>query len=115
MSQPQNIRVIKLSSGDTLVADFKMVKDHNPPYVVLTNPVAFEIVPNRDGVGTMFAQKWLQTDDKVFTIPFMHIVTTAQPNEMILDYYAESLTEIEEADAYEEDELESMSFDGTYH
>ena len=113
-----NIKVIKLSSGDTLVANFKMIKDHSPPYVILENPILFDTIAREDGSATLLAQKWLQTDEKVFTIPFYHIVTAADPNNTILEYYSESLQEIEESEAYEEDEFDHLtnaSFDVTYH
>ena len=95
---PSNITLIKLSSGDTLIASLNIIMENELSYAVIENPVKIDTVYNNVRAITIVAQRWLLTDDKVFKIPAFHIVTTASPNDYILECYKGTLEELRESD-----------------
>lgn len=102
------IRVIKLTSGDTIVA--KLTKT-NDTYVQIDDPVQFTMMYRGNGEGSLVAQQWLETDETSFSIHKMQIVADATPNDMLKDYYFSSLEEIYQ-------DLEDnflIDFDGVLH
>jgi len=102
------IRVIKLTSGDTIVA--KLTKT-NDTYVQIDDPVQFTMMYKGNGEGSLVAQQWLETDETSFSIHKMQIVADATPNDMLKDYYFSSLEEIYQ-------DLEDnflIDFDGVLH
>lgn len=110
----EGIKVIKLSSGDTVVADLTFLQNEGP-FVRLDNPVQFTMMYGGRSDGTLVAQQWLETEETSFKIPRHHLVAVAEPNEMLKDYYYSSLEEITAES--EEDILSALiNFDGTtYH
>ena len=87
------IKVIKLTSGDTIVAKLTKLDDHSP-YVQVDDPVQFTMMYRGGGEGSLVAQQWLETDETTFSIHKMQIVAQAEPNDMLKDYYFSSLEEI---------------------
>ena len=99
------IRVIKLTSGDTIVA--KLTKfDDRRPFVQIDDPVQFTMMYQGNGNGSLVAQQWLETDETSFSIHKMQIVADAEPNDMLKDYYFSSLEEINQD--YEENFLDDF-------
>ena len=89
------IRVIKLTSGDTIVAKLSKFSDKSQ-YVQVDDPVQFTMMYKGEGEGSLVAQQWLETDETSFSIHKMQIVAEAEPNDMLKDYYFSSLEEIYE-------------------
>lgn len=104
------IRVIKLTSGDTIVAKLTKFTEQGP-YVQIDDPVQFTMMYRGGGEGSLVAQQWLETDETSFSIHKMQIVAEAEPNDMLKDYYFSSLEEINQDP--EEDFL--LDFDGILH
>lgn len=91
----EGIKVIKLTSGDTIVA--KLTKNsERDQYVQIDDPVQFTMMYRGGGEGSLVAQQWLETDETSFSIHSMQIVAAAEPNDMLKDYYFSSLEEIYE-------------------
>lgn len=105
------IKVMKLTSGDTIVAHCETRKSSS--FVKITDPVQFTMIYNGGGAGTMVAQQWLETDDKEFTIHKMQLVAVAEPNAVLKEYYKDSLKDINELPLDQElDEIEEyINFD----
>jgi hypothetical protein len=104
------IRVIKLTSGDTIVAKLTKLTEQGP-YVQIDDPVQFTMMYRGGSEGSLVAQQWLETDETSFSIHKMQIVAEAEPNDMLKDYYFSSLEEINQDP--EEDIL--LNFDGILH
>lgn len=91
----QSIRVIKLTSGETIVG--KMSIRERSPFVQIDDPVQFTMMyKGHGGEGTLVAQQWLETEETSFSIHKQQIVAHAEPNEMLKDYYHHSLTDLSE-------------------
>ena len=104
------IRVIKLTSGDTIVA--KLTKfDDRRPFVQIDDPVQFTMMYQGNGNGSLVAQQWLETDETSFSIHKMQIVADATQNDMLKDYYFSSLEEIYQ----EPEDTFLLDFEGTLH
>lgn len=99
------IRVIKLTSGDTIVAKLTKFNDQRP-FVQVDDPVQFTMMYRGNGEGSLVAQQWLETDETSFSIHKMQIVADATPNDMLKDYYFSSLEEINQN--YEENFLDDF-------
>ena len=99
----QGIKVLKLTSGDTIVGDCSAKKSSS--MIQIDNPVQFTMMYRGTGEGTLVAQQWLETDEKSFTIHKMQIVAEAEPNDMLKDYYYSSLEDINSEYETEEDLL----------
>ena len=90
----QGLKVLKLTSGDTIVGDCSAKKSSS--MIQIDNPVQFTMMYRGTGEGTLVAQQWLETDEKSFTIHKMQIVAVAEPNAMLKDYYKNSLEDLSE-------------------
>lgn len=99
------IRVIKLTSGDTIVAKLTKFNDQRP-FVQVDDPVQFTMMYQGGSQGSLVAQQWLETDETSFSIHKMQIVADAEPNDMLKDYYFSSLEEINQN--YEENFLDDF-------
>ena len=103
----QQIKVLKLTSGDTIVAN---VLPHNKEgFVVIEDPVQFTLSP-LNNINRLIATPWLQTDETRFEIEKVNIVASAKPNNLLLEYYTQSLEEIQQLDEFEES-VEEMFLD----
>ena len=110
----EGIKVIKLSSGDTVVAKLTSLQNQGP-YVQLDDPVQFTMMYRGGGEGSLVAQQWLETDETSFKVSRHHLIAVAEPNDMLKDYYYSSLEEIT---AEPEDDILSalINFEGnTFH
>lgn len=87
-----SIKVIKLTSGDTIVAALTHIK--NASYVRIDNPVQFTMIYKGNSEGNLVASQWLETDETTFSIERSQIVASADPNDMLRNYYFSSLEEI---------------------
>lgn len=96
-----DIRVIKLVSGETIVAKITF----NTSFIQIIDPVQFTIV-SQEGRGRLVASEWMMSEQTSFKLRKDHIVAMAQPTEMLEQYYYNSL------DNFEDDEdtstLENM-------
>ena len=88
----QGLKVLKLTSGDTIVGDCKTKKSSS--IVQVDEPVQFTMIYKGLGEGTLVAQQWLETDEKSFSIHKMQIVAVAEPNDMLKEYYKNSLKDL---------------------
>lgn len=102
----QGLKVLKLTSGDTIVGDCSTKKSSS--IVQVNDPVQFTMMYRGGGGGTLVAQQWLETDEKSFSIHKMQIVAVAEPNDMLKAYYKDSLKDL--SVIYEEDysEIEDL-------
>lgn len=83
---------MKLTSGDTIVAN---VRPHNKEeYLVIEDPVQFTI-SHDNNVTRLIASSWLQTDETYFEIEKNNIVAAAKPNNVLLEYYNQSLEDMQ--------------------
>ena len=106
----EGIKVIKLTSGDTIVA--KLTKLINQgPFVQLDDPIQFTMMYKGGGEGSLVAQQWLETDETSFKVARAQLVAVAEPNDMLKEYYFSSLEDIY-SDIDEEDEDLFTNFDG---
>jgi len=101
-----DIKVLKLVSGETIVA----LTTRGESFIKVENPIEFTVV-TRDGYGSMVASQWLQTDQKSFKLRGDHIVAMAQPTEMLLEYYFNTINELNEPEESEEESIELMAVD----
>lgn len=99
----QGLKVLKLTSGDTIVGECSTKRAST--IVQVNHPVQFNMMYRGNGEGTLVAQQWLETDEKSFSIHKMQIVAVAEPNEMLKEYYKNSLEDLSQI--YEE-EFESL-------
>jgi len=88
----KGIRVIKLTSGDTIVA--KLTRNDASPYVQIQDPIQFTLVHKSDNEGNLVASAWLETEETSFSLHKMQIVADAEPNQMLKSYYTYSLEEV---------------------
>ena len=95
----QGLKVLKLTSGDTIVGKCSTKK--SSPSVQINEPVQFQMMYRGGSEGTLVAQQWLETDEKIFHVHKMQIVAVAEPNEMLREYYENSLKDL--SVMYEED------------
>lgn len=102
----QGLKVLKLTSGDTIVGDCSTKKSSS--VVQVNDPVLFTMMYKGSGEGTLVAQQWLETDEKSFTIHKMQIVAVAEPNAMLRDYYRNSLEDLSVLHEEEFDDLEDL-------
>lgn len=99
----QGLKVLKLTSGDTIVGECSTKRQSS--VVKVDYPVQFTMMYRGSGEGTLVAQQWIETDEKSFSIHKMQIVAVAEPNEMLKEYYKNSLEDLSQI--YEE-EFESL-------
>lgn len=102
----QGLKVLKLTSGDTIVGECSTKRASS--VVQVDHPVQFTMMYRGNGSGTLVAQQWLETDEKSFSIHKMQIVAVAEPNDMLKEYYLNSLEDLSQI--YEEDfeEMEDL-------
>ena len=96
------IKVLKLTSGDTIVAKLTKFNDQRP-FVQIDDPVQFTMMYRGGSEGSLVAQQWIETNETCFTIDKIQIVAEAEPNDMLKDYYLSSLEEINEI--FDEEDL----------
>jgi len=86
MASVQNIKIVKLDTGEELLADVTM----GPLTHVLKNPVRIVVMPNKMDPKTPnigFAP-WAEfSDDKEFTVDKSHIVTIMSPIKEFVNQY----------------------------
>lgn len=84
-----NIKVLKLVSGETIVADI----ESNDTSIIISKPIQFTLVPKGSGAGTLMASEWIQTEEEVFTLRCDHVVAIASPTESLRGFYLKSVNE----------------------
>ena len=100
-----NLRVIKLTSGETIVG--KIYLNDKRPFLKVENPVQFTMMFNGRSRGSLVASKWVETEETVFNISMHNVIATALPNEMLRDYYHGAYEDIQN-ESYDEHEQDSM-------
>ena len=106
----QGLKVLKLTSGDTIVGHCTTRKSSS--IVQVNDPVQFTMMYRGDSSGTLVAQQWLETDEKSFSIHKMQIVAVAEPNDMLKEYYLNSLEDLSQIYKEDYEDIEELvSFD----
>ncbi len=99
----QGIKVLKLTSGDTIVGDCSAKKSSS--MIQIDSQMSVVMMYQGGGQGSLVAQQWLETDETSFSIHKMQIVAEAEPNDMLKEYYYSSLEDINSEYETEEDLL----------
>lgn len=97
----EDIKVLKLVSGETIVA----LTTAGDSFIQVKEPIQFTVV-SRGGYGSMVASEWLQTEQSSFKLRKDHIVAMAQPTELLLEYYFNTINAMNEPEQPEEPEDE---------
>lgn len=95
-----DIRVIKLVSGETIVAKTAFT----PSFIQILEPIQFTVVSN-EGRGRLVASEWMMSEQTTFKLRKDHIVAMAEPTEMLLEYYQNSVHHLNSDDDEDEDDL----------
>lgn len=102
----QDIKVFKLVSGETIVAKATLAESH----VKVEEPIQFTVV-SRGGYGNMVASEWMHTEQTSFKLRRDHIVAMAQPTDMLLSYYHNTIEQLNQPEETEEEYIERMAID----
>ena len=97
-----NLKVLKLTSGETIVGKIYIKKD--TPFIKVEDPVQFTMMWGGRQSGTLVASKWVESDETAFNIAMHNIIATANPNEMLRDYYANASDDIKNSEFMEEED-----------
>ena len=90
------ISIIKLSSGETVLADVLSYADDTYDLEVL-NPLQLQMTEDvRSRKMQMFVSSWIPLfgDETVIDIMFNHIIAVAEAPEEMVNYYLDSLEEM---------------------
>lgn len=87
MASVENLKIVRLSTGEELLAE---VVKHSDANVELKNPVRIIVVPNKadpQNPSVAFAPFMQWTDDKTLLINTNHVITTATPIAEFVNQY----------------------------
>lgn len=87
------IRLLKLITGETVMADVEL--DKLKKYATLKQPLIFSILNKTDGSVSMVATKWVESLFTTHKIKTYHIVANVAPSESMHQLYAESVEDLE--------------------
>lgn len=100
----EDIKVLKLVSGETIVA----LTTRDTGFIKIENPIQFTVV-SRGGYGSMVASEWMQTDQTSFKLRNDHIVALAEPTDLLLEYYFNTINHMNEPEETEDEYIERMA------
>jgi hypothetical protein len=91
-----NIKIVRLQSGEDVIADFN---DDNEGAITLTNPMSLLFKRMPTGRAIMMMSPWLPlelVEDNIACIYSQDILSIFQPKQSIIDYYTNTVMEVEE-------------------
>lgn len=94
-----NPTVLKLISGETIIADVK--NSTTPNCQEISEPYLIRCGVAQNNRMVLSLMPWMESDQKVFTIRDDHIISTAVPTDVIKEHY----------NMYKNPEEETLSFD----
>ena len=105
-----NIKIVRLQSGEDVIADYTQVEGDSS--VLLTNPMCLIFKRMPTGRAVMLMSPWLPLElvEKNEAWLFeADILTIIQPKSQIIDYYTNTVKEVEEDMLQEEMHGESLT------
>ena len=92
-----NVKIIRLQSGEDVIADYQQIEGDES--VLLSNPMSLIFKRMPTGRAVMLMSPWLSLELVEKNEAWLYqsdILTVVQPKQQIVDYYANSVKEVEE-------------------
>ena len=92
-----NVKIIRLQSGEDVIADYQQIEGDES--VLLSNPMSLMFKRMPTGRAVMLMSPWLPLELVEKNEAWLYqsdILTVVQPKQQIVDYYANSVKEVEE-------------------
>ena len=92
-----NIKIIRLQTGEDVIADYQQIDGDES--VLLSNPMSLIFKRMSTGRAVMLMSPWLPLELVEKNEAWLYqsdILTVVQPKQQIVDYYANSVKEVEE-------------------
>ena len=92
-----NVKIIRLQSGEDVIADYQQIEGDES--VLLSNPMSLIFKRMPTGRAVMLMSPWLPLELVEKNEAWLYqsdILTVVQPKQQIVDYYANSVKEVEE-------------------
>ena len=92
-----NVKIIRLQSGEDVIADYQQMEGDES--VLLSNPMSLMFKRMPTGRAVMLMSPWLPLELVEKNEAWLYqsdILTVVQPKQQIVDYYANSVKEVEE-------------------
>ena len=92
-----NIKIIRLQSGEDVIADYQQIDGDES--VLLSNPMSLIFKRMPTGRAVMLMSPWLPLELVEKNEAWLYqsdILTVVQPKQQIIDYYSNSVKEVEE-------------------
>ena len=92
-----NVKIIRLQSGEDVIADYQQIDGDES--VLLSNPMSLIFKRMPTGRAVMLMSPWLPLELVEKNEAWLYqsdILTVVQPKQQIVDYYANSVKEVEE-------------------
>ena len=108
-----NVKIIRLQSGEDVIADYQQIEGDES--VLLSNPMSLMFKRMPTGRAVMLMSPWLPLELVEKNEAWLYesdILTVVQPKQQIIDYYSNSIKEVEEdmiASSMEDDYLRDIS------
>lgn len=92
-----NIKIIRLQSGEDVIADYQQIEGDES--VLLSNPMSLMFKRMPTGRAVMLMSPWLPLELVEKNEAWLYesdILTVVQPKQQIMDYYSNSVKEVQE-------------------
>ena len=92
-----NVKIIRLQSGEDVIADYQQIEGDES--VLLSNPMSLIFKRMPTGRAVMLMSPWLPLELVEKNEAWLYesdILTVVQPKQQIVDYYSNSVKEVEE-------------------
>ena len=92
-----NVKIIRLQSGEDVIADYQQIEGDES--VLLSNPMSLIFKRMPTGRAVMLMSPWLPLELVEKNEAWLYesdILTVVQPKQQIIDYYSNSVKEVEE-------------------
>ena len=92
-----NVKIIRLQSGEDVIADYQQMEGDES--VLLSNPMSLMFKRMPTGRAVMLMSPWLPLELVEKNEAWLYqsdILTVIQPKQQIVDYYSNSVREVEE-------------------
>ena len=92
-----NIKIIRLQTGEDVIADYQQIEGDES--VLLSNPMSLIFKRMPTGRAVMLMSPWLPLELVEKNEAWLYesdILTVVQPKQQIIDYYSNSVKEVEE-------------------
>ena len=92
-----NVKIIRLQSGEDVIADYQQIEGDES--VLLSNPMSLMFKRMPTGRAVMLMSPWLPLELVEKNEAWLYesdILTVVQPKQQIIDYYSNSVREVEE-------------------